>query len=101
MTRKLIVHARLAGDNVVQVIGREAETLLRLMEAGRHGVTPLDAHRAGPAFRLAAYCHGLRKLGIPIEMDREPHPGGWHGRYHLAGDVAITWRSDESESEAA
>lgn len=98
---RLKVHFRLPYGAVREAVGREGATLLRLIEAGRHGITPLDAHRAGPAFRLAAYVHDLKALGVPIEMERETHPGGWHGRYRLAGDVAITWRSDESESEAA
>jgi hypothetical protein len=98
---KLKLHIRLGNGSSVQATGREAETLLALMHAGQRGVTPLDAHRAGPAFRLAAYVHDLKRLGIPIEMDREPHPGGWHGRYRLVGDVAILRRSDVAESEAA
>ena len=99
--KKLRVHLRLASGVIVEAMGREAETLLHLIITGRCGITPLDAHRAGPAFRLAAYVHDLKKLGVPIVMKREPHSGGWHGRYMLAGDVAITWRSDESERSAA
>jgi hypothetical protein len=98
---RLKVHFRLPCGAVREAVGREGTTLLRLIEAGQHGITPIDAHRAGPAFRLAAYCHGLRKLGVPILMEREPHLGGWNGRYRLAGDVEIVWRADEPESEAA
>jgi Winged helix domain len=74
--KRLKLSARLPNDSIIEAKGREAETLLALMHAGGRGVTPLDAHRSGPAYRLAAYVHDLKRLGIPIEMEREPHPGG-------------------------
>src|SRR5688572_19146837 len=97
--KKLKAHVQLPGGTIVQAVEREAETLLRI-SAGRRGITPLDAHRAGTAFRLAAYVHDLKALGILVEMEREPHPGGWHGRYRLAGDVAPIWSSDDLDRAA-
>jgi hypothetical protein len=45
-----------------------------------------------PAPRWSAYVHDLRKLGIQIETEMEPHDGaysGRHARYRLACDAQI------------
>lgn len=97
---RLKIKARV-GERTFSCNGREAETLLRLIEVGKVGITPLDAHRAGPAFRLAAYCHDLKKMGAPIECELEPHAGGRHGRYRLTGEVVIVERNDIDQREAA
>jgi hypothetical protein len=97
---KLKLKAR-AGECTFVCLGREAETLLRLIEVGKIGITPLDPYCAGPAFRLAAYCHDLNKIGAPIECELEPHAGGRHGRYRLTGQVVIVERNDVPDREAA
>ncbi len=88
-------------ERTITATGREAETLLKLISSGSVGITPLDAHRAGPAFRLAAYCHDLKKLGIPIDCELEPHAGGRHGRYRLTAPVVVIERNDIERKEAA
>lgn len=99
MRSRLKVKAHVDGRSII-VTGREAETLLLLIERGTEGVSPLDAHRAGPAFRLAAYVFDLKKLGIPIECKSEEHAGGRHGRYFLTSPVVIIDRNDLAQVAA-
>lgn len=71
-----------------QVTGKTARALLALVDAGRHGVSAVQV--SSWAFRLAAYCHKLRrKYRLNIETIREAHDGGWHGRYVLHTPVSI------------
>lgn len=101
MGKKLKIKAKI-GERIVEVVGREAETLLRLIAAGAAGISPLDAHKAGPAFRVAAYCFDIRtKHHIPIETKREAHEGGWHVRYYLTVHVEIIERNDLAQQVAA
>jgi hypothetical protein len=68
--------------------GQTAKALRALVAAGPHGVTAQEV--AGWAFRLAAYCHVLRrKRGLSIKTLREKHEGGWHGRHVLLSAVTI------------
>ena len=56
--------------------------LSALINAGSQGVTALEL--SSWAYRLGAYVHTLRHdYGLAIETLREPHDGGWHGRYVL------------------
>jgi len=56
--------------------------LAALIRAGTKGVTALEL--SSWAYRLGAYVHTLRHdYGLTIETLREPHDGGWHGRYVL------------------
>ena len=56
--------------------------LTALISAGSKGVTALEL--SSWAYRLDAYVHTLRHAyGLAIETLREPHDGGWHGRYVL------------------
>jgi len=56
--------------------------LAALICAGNNGVTALEL--SSWAYRLGAYVHILRHVyGLAIETLREPHDGGWHGRYVL------------------
>ena len=56
--------------------------LSALINAGSKGVTALEL--SSWAYRLGAYVHTLRHdYGLAIETLREPHDGGWHGRYVL------------------
>ncbi len=56
--------------------------LAALIKAGSQGVTALEL--SSWAYRLGAYIHTLRHdYGLAIETLREPHDGGWHGRYVL------------------
>jgi hypothetical protein len=83
------VIARTADGHPIVATGREAETLIRLVERGAQGVRAYD-FPGGPPFRLAAYICDLRAMGLAISMASEPHAGGWHGRYVLETPVAIS-----------
>ncbi len=68
--------------------GREAWTLRHLIEAGSRGVTTIDQ----PAPRWSHYIFKLRKAGLVITTDYEPHTGpfpGTHGRYRLKTPVTV------------
>jgi hypothetical protein len=67
------------------VKGRELETLKALI-ASPAGVDVLS-FPGGPAYRLAAYVHRLRALGLLIETEAVPHRDGWHARYVLQGSA--------------
>lgn len=98
---KLKIQARMGAGPVTTIRGREAETLVALVDAGAKGITSLETFKAGWAVRLAAYVHDLKKLGVPIVASREPHDGGSHARYRLAGDIEIITRSDRLQVVAA
>lgn len=68
--------------------GQVARTLAALVAAGGQGVTALEC--SGWAFRLAAYVHELRHVhGLSVDMEREAHDGGFHGRYRLRSPVRL------------
>jgi hypothetical protein len=69
------------------VSGQTAKAIRALVLAGEQGVTAQEV--AGWAYRFAAYCHELRKLGLDIETLREDHEGGWHGRHVLHSLVRL------------
>jgi hypothetical protein len=76
-----------------EVSGQVAKALVALVDAGGRGVTSLDCDTW--AFRLAAYCHTLRRNhGLAIRTDRESHTGGWHGRHVLETAVVILANSE-------
>lgn len=102
MTDKLALNCGLPDGRHISVIGRPAEALRSLVEAGPRGITSLEAFQAGWAVRLAAYIHRLRsECGLVIETKREPHQGGSHARYVLHTPVELTERSDVGEWRAA
>ncbi|NCC61988.1 MAG: hypothetical protein EOM12_13855 [Verrucomicrobiae bacterium] len=70
--------------------GKAAKTLLALVTAGPHGITALELSNTW-ALRLSAYIYNLRHdYGLIIPVEREAHPGGWHGRYVLLTPVQVT-----------
>ena len=72
----------------LRVTGQVAKALEALVAHGAAGVTSLEV--ASVAYRLAAYVHNLRHdYGLAIATVREPHDGGWHGRYVLHSAVTI------------
>lgn len=81
------IHPQDGGEPfVIEVKGREAWALNRLIEAGPYGCAPIEQ----PAPRWSAYVHRLRALGVPIETRYETHGGafaGVHGRYILHAHV--------------
>ncbi len=82
------VLASLPDDTKIHVVGREAETLIRLVEKGPRGLRAYD-FPGGPPFRLGAYVFDLRCMGLAIRTTREPHSTGWHGVYVLETPVTI------------
>lgn len=68
--------------------GQVAKALSALVAAGARGVTALEVNSW--AYRLGAYVHSLRHdCGLAIETVREPHEGGWHGRYVLRTPIKL------------
>ena len=68
--------------------GRLGWTMTQLANAGAKGVATIER----PAPRWSAYVHKLRKLGIQIETEMEPHEGtypGQHARYRLSCDAQV------------
>jgi hypothetical protein len=77
-----------ADGRMREVQGQCARALMALVAAGPEGVTAQEV--ASWSFRLAAYVHDLRrKHGLVVVTEREPHPGGWHGRHILLTPVRI------------
>jgi Helix-turn-helix domain len=85
----LVIQFRNGDGPLQKANGREAETLIALINSGGHGITALEAFRGGWAVRLAAYVNDLRRMGVDIRTIREAHEGGSHGRYVLMSPVAI------------
>ena len=82
-----------SGEWTIEISGRMAWALGRLLEAGAHGCSPLS-EPAGP--RWASYVHRLRGFGISIETINTPHGGayaGMHARYVLTSNIEVI--SDE------
>lgn len=73
---------------------QDRRTLLALVKADTKGVTALEM--SSWAYRLGAYVHRLRHdYGLAIETLREPHDGGWHGRYVLHTPCRIVGIGDD------
>ena len=86
MTRRTLPAIGPAGP--LTVTGQVANALAALVGAGGGNVTAPEVRSW--AYRLGAYVHTLRRdFGLAIETVREPHDGGWHGRYVLRCPVAI------------
>ena len=86
MTRRTL--SAIGPDGAFTVSGQVAKALAALLSAGAAGVTALEVNSW--AYRLGAYVHTLRHdYGLAIETVREPHEGGWHGRYVLRSPVSI------------
>ena len=79
MSSRQVIHATVyefGNRRSITATGQTAKALLALVEAGPKGVTAFEA--VTWAYRLAAYCHDLRrKHGLSVRTDKESHPGGW------------------------
>lgn len=78
------------GDSPItlNLTGRIAWTLCELVKAGDKGITPLH----NPAPRVSHYVMCLRRKGVAIDTDMQPHGGafpGAHGVYRLRSAVTI------------
>ncbi|SEQ46375.1 winged helix domain-containing protein [Thalassovita taeanensis] len=68
--------------------GRLAWTMLELVKAGESGITSLH----NPAPRISHYVMTLRRKGVVIDTEMQPHGGafpGEHGVYRLKSAVTI------------
>ena len=98
--RMTVTFERMPDGRCFQATGQTARTIAALVEAGDRGVTALEC--GAWAFRLAAYCHDLRRnFGLDIETKRETHPGGWHGRHILRTPISILLVEAQAHAEAA
>jgi len=80
--------AAIGPHGLFHVTGQVAKALEALVARGAAGVTSLEV--ASWAYRLGAYVHNLRHdYGLAIETVREPHDGGWRGRFVLQSVVTI------------
>jgi hypothetical protein len=70
----------------LELVGRVADTLCKLIKAGRDGISTVE----NPAPRWSDYVFKLRKRGIDVVTFIEKHGGdfpGYHGRYVLRSKV--------------
>lgn len=73
---------------------RNCETLRRLVEVERRGLSSLDV----PGQRLSHYVMQLRRAGLEIEtVNENAGDGVWYGRYVLRSTVVIP----DADREAA
>jgi len=86
----------LPDGGLVTVKGRQAWMLRRLMEAGKTGLTSIEA----PAPRNSHYVYALRRAGINVETEYEEHSGpypGLHGRYRLVSELKLLSATEGSQ----
>lgn len=87
VTVAFVVH-ELDGRHEYEARRQCARTLLALVEAGNDDFTSSEISTW--AFRLAAYCCGLRQwFSLAIPSGREEHPDGWHSQYVLETFVEV------------
>jgi Helix-turn-helix domain len=98
---KLKATFRIGDGLVITATGREAQTIIALVEAGPRGITSLETFYAGWAVRLGAYIFDLKAMGVPIRATREPHDGGNHARYFLAGPIELIEVNNPVKSKIA
>lgn len=72
----------------IRAIGREGAILLMLIQDGPVGVRAFD-FAGGPAYRLSAYIHDLRRVEIRIRREFERHATGLNAVYVLESRIAI------------
>ena len=82
----------------LRAIGREGATLLMLIENGPRGVRAFD-FAGGPAYRLSAYIHDLRRMDISIRREFERHATGSHAVYVLESRMAIVKVDEGAHNE--
>ena len=97
----LIFTFRVNGGILKTYTGREAQSLLALIEAGPRGITSLETFKAGWAVCPGAYIFDLKKMGVQINTTREPHEGGNHSRNVPACSVHIVSNTDQLQAGEA
>ena len=74
------VRARLLDELTIRAVGREAETLLMLVQKGSQAVRAYD-FAGGPPVRLGAYVHDLRRMvSAFVRTESLIREGAW--RFH-------------------
>jgi hypothetical protein len=92
---------RIASGPSLTATGREAQTIIALVDAGAKGITSLETFKAGWAVRLGAYVFDLKAMGVPIRAIREPHDGGSHARYFIGDQVELIEAFDPANPKFA
>lgn len=91
------IRARVLPDGApITIVGRNADTLEKLLAAGKHGLTTIEY----PAPRVAHYIYRLRGMGFVIETIDEAHGGAFpshHARYRLLSKVEILQHMEAGE----
>ena len=94
------IRARVLPDGApMTIVGRDADTLEKLIDAGPRGLTPIEY----PAPRWSHYVFKLRRAGIVIETIDESHGGtfsGTHARYVLRSEVEILPPAEDRKEAA-
>ena len=81
------------GSDQVRFDGREAQTLVLLLQYGAAGFTSGQASSLGWARRTSAYIHKLRKAGLKIHTAMQTLPcGATVGAYSLVTTVTVVAR---------
>ena len=76
------------GSRNLIVRGRDAWALRKLVDAGKHGISPIET----PGPRWSSYIHRLRRMSLEIETLYEWHDGPFpssHARYVLHSSVDL------------
>jgi len=82
-----------SATKTITLKGQTAKTLIALIKAKQKGCTALEI--SSWALRLSGYIHILRtKYCLNIITKKEPHNGGFHGRYFLLDEVDILESKD-------
>jgi hypothetical protein len=80
------VTIRLPDGSQHSFVGREAQTLRHLVNAGSTGLTTIDH----PAPRWSHYIYKLRKAGLVISTDYEGRKGDFPGRHGRRLETPVT-----------
>ena len=98
MKQTFSITARDGATRTIELEGRNAWTLSKLIDAGERGCTAMSE----PAPRWSGYVHKLRhRYGLEIETIQENHGGpfaGTHARYVLKSRVRQVESSDDQEA---
>ena len=82
-------------DEEITIIGKKARLLKMLYDNRDEGITALDV--VPWICGISCYLYDLRHIhGLNIETTKEPHVGGYHGRYRLKSGINIIHVEDEA-----
>lgn len=81
------IRATAPNGKVFELQGGNARTLAALSDAGVEGIAATEC--LNWTYRLAAHVYRLRRLGFPINGQREVLKRNWRIRYRLASEIFI------------